>query len=452
MKKRSDLTRRALLGAAATASVAPLFIPASALGKAGRPAPSERITLASIGVGAMGRGNTMSFLNNADCQVVAVCDVDRAHARDVRDGKATYGREPVRAEIDAHYAQDKADGRYKGCDVYADFREVIARDDIDAILVATPDHWHALITIAALDAGKDVYCQKPLTHTFAEGREVVAAAKRNDAIFQTGSQQRSTFNFRWAVELVLNGHIGAVRRVEVGLPTGHGEPPHAEEQDVPDRLDYDMWCGPSKKLPYMFERLHRNWRWRLDYGGGQLMDWIGHHNDIAHWGLGMDKSGPVEVKAVGFEYPLDTSVWNAAYNYEVKCRYASGVTSSISNKNRQGCKWIGDDGWVFVDRGKYEASNPEWTKNRFDRGPIKAYESKEHHRNFLDGVKTRTACICPAETGHRSVTPGHLGLLSAALDGRTLKWDPKDEQIVGDDAANKMLQNTPMREPWKLPA
>src|SRR5690606_35679088 len=209
-------------------------------------------------------------------------------------------------------------------------------------------------------------------------------------------------------------------------------------------------CGPSEKLPFVPARFHWNWRWHLSYGGGQLMDWIGHHNDIAHWALGYDESGPVEVRAVGFEYPEDRRVWNAAWKYEVQCKDADGVTTSISNRHRLGCKWIGEDGWIFVTRGTARASNETWLAEGFVPGEKKAYLSRDHERNFLDGIKEKKACICPAETGHRSITPGHLGLLSEALGGRVLRWDPKEEKVIGDDEADRLLKRIDYRKPWSL--
>jgi len=249
---------------------------------------------------------------------------------------------------------------------------------------------------------------------------------------------------------VLNGLIGKVRSVEVGLPTGHSTPrtDQAEPSEAPEGLDYDLWCGPSEKLPYIFARHHRNWRWHTAYGGGQLMDWVGHHNDIAHWGLGMDTSGPEEVEAVGWTFP-ETKIYNTAANYEIRCTYPGGITTSISNRNRMGTKWIGEDGWVYVNRGKLDASNRAWIREKFDRGPVKARVSRSHHRDFLDGVRARTECIAPAETAHRSITPGHLGLLSQAL-GRKIRWNAEAESVVNDSEADRMLKRLPYRKPWSL--
>ncbi len=391
----------------------------------------------------MGNGDMNALMRQEEVQVVAVCDVDRQH-----EGKDSGGREPAKARVEKYYAE-KGKGDYKGCAAYEDFRELCARKDIDAVVVATPDHWHALATLEALRNGKDVYCEKPVTHLFGEGQAVYREVAKRNAIFQTGSQQRSDVRFRIAVEAVQNGLLGKIQHVEVGLPKGGGTDHEGRVgEPIPDNLNYDLWCGPSRYLPYSKHRLHWNWRWCLDYGGGQLMDWIGHHNDIAHWGLGLDKSGPVQVEAVGFEFP-NKGMWDGPTKYEVKCQFAEGYTSSISSENRMGTKWIGENGWIWVDRGKIEASNKEWIREKTDRGPIKAYASPGHHRNFVDGIRTRKECIAPAETAHRSITPGHLAYVSLQL-GRPLKWDPAKEEVIGDASADKLLKDVPYRDQWSL--
>jgi predicted dehydrogenase len=284
---------------------------------------------------------------------------------------------------------------------------------------------------------------------FGEGQKLYQEVAKHKRIFQTGSQQRSDTRFRIAVEIVMNGLIGKIKHVEVGLPTGKGTNEEGKvAQEIPDYLDYETWVGPSRMLPYHKDRLHWNWRWCLDYGGGQLMDWIGHHNDIAHWGLGLDKSGPVKVEARNFRYP-EKGMYDQPIDYEVFSTYAGGYTVSISNKNTMGAKWIGEDGWVYVNRGKIDASNKEWIREVTDRGPKKAYQSRDHRKNFIEGVLTRKECICPAETAHRSITPGHLGYVSDAL-GRALKWDPAKEEVIGDAEADKMLKTVNYRGSWKL--
>jgi len=430
MNEKNSVPRRRFLAASAALS-APFILPNGILAKDGK-APNDRINIGIIGTGGMGRGNTRGFMRNDDCRVVAVCDVDQQ--------QLMRGAE----QVNKHYGN-------QDCKTYSDYRELLTRDDIDAVTVATPDHWHALCSVAAAEAKKDIYCQKPITHTFPEGQAIVAATKRNNVIFQVGSQQRSHAKFRRAAAIVANGHIGKVKHVQVGLPTGHQKPNgNATEQAPPAHADYDFWCGPSEKLPFVPARYHFHWRWHLAYGGGQLMDWLGHHNDIAHWGLGRDQSGPVEVRALDFQYPEDRRVYNSAWKYEVWSKYDDGTTSSIANHHERGCKWIGEDGWVFVSRGNFRASNPAWTDEAFNVGPKELYNSPEHHRNFLDCIRTRKPCICPAETGHRSITPGHLGLLSEALGKRTIHWDPKNEKVVGDPEAEQLLKSVDYRKPWEL--
>src|ERR1051325_4474278 len=260
---------------------APAIIPMSTLGR-GRPAPSGRISIGLIGCGARGVQVLRGFLRQLDAQVVAVCDVQNVHHRELDAGKGeALGRDPVQKLVENHYSADKTDGKFKGCKTYSDFRELIAREDLDAVIVATPDHWHALVTLAALKRGKDVYCEKPLTHFFAEGQMVYREVAKQKAVFQVGSQQRSEAKFRQGVELVRNGHIGRVKRVEVGLPRGYTQlMGDSKVLQPPEGLDYEMWCGPGPVLPYMRARHHRWWRGHRGYGGGSLMDFIGHHNDI----------------------------------------------------------------------------------------------------------------------------------------------------------------------------
>jgi predicted dehydrogenase len=343
---------------------------------------------------------------------------------------------------------DRKSGTHpSGLGVYSDYRELIAREDLDAVVVATPDHWHALCTIDALRAGKDVYCEKPVTHFFREGQQVSREVSKHHAIFQTGSQQRSDKEFRRAVELARNGQLGKITRVEVGLPPGYDGPQgDASVIDPPESLDYEFWCGPAPKLPYMRARHHRWWRGHRDFGGGVLMDWIGHHNDIAHWALGVDDSGPTKVTARNWTFP-DTSIYNTPHQYTIECQYRGGVTSNISSRNPQGLKLIGDEGWVYVRRGLMEASQPKWLDPQYDPGEIRVYRSDNHARNFIDCVRSRRPCIAPAETAHRSITPGHLGYVSNAL-GRSLRWDPQAESVIDDAAANQLLQQSEYRAPW----
>ncbi|MEA3365359.1 MAG: Gfo/Idh/MocA family oxidoreductase [Candidatus Hydrogenedentes bacterium] len=442
-------TRRTFLRTVLGAAVAPALVPWTALGAA-RPAPSERIGIGIIGLGSRGFNLLHSFLREPDAQVVAVCDVDSKHYRDNPWGEGqAFGLEPARKTAEEYYA--RRGGAKAGVGAYRDYRELLAHEGVDAVVIVTPDHWHALCTLEALRLGKDVYCEKPLTHLFREGQLVYREAERRNAVFQAGSQQRSDERFRRAVELVQNGHLGQIRRVEMGLPPGYSKPMgDTTVEDPPEHVDYDFWCGPSIVLPYVRARHHRWWRGHLAYGGGVLMDWLGHHNDIAHWAVGMDKSGPTKVEAVGWTYP-ETNVYNTPENYEILCQYPGGIVNSISNKNREGLKLIGEDGWVYVDRGVIEASDERWTKKSFDPGPVKAYVSERHTTNFVECVKSRQPCVAPAETAHRSVTAGHLGYVSNTL-GRPLDWDPDTERVINDDEADTLLKTVNYRQPWKLEA
>lgn len=405
----------------------------------GRAAPSERINMAFIGMGNRGIGVMEAFVKHSDVQAVAICDVHDFHYRDREWGKGKeLGRKPGKASVDKAYGNTD-------CVAYSDYRELLQRDDLDAVMVATPDHWHYHITLEALKRGLDVYCEKPVTHLFAEGQDIYREVAKQNAIFQVGSQQRSDKLFRKAVEIVRNGHLGEMSGFEVGLPAGYPGPMgDAATIDPPEGLDYNMWCGPGKTLPYMRARHHRWWRGHSEYGGGALMDFIGHHNDIAHWGMGYENSGPVEIKARQWTH-ADTDVYDTPLHYEILSRYADGSVGMISSKYQGGAKWIGKAGWVRVNRGKLEASNEEWLKSGFNPGSWKAYQSPGHQRNFIDSVKSRKETVAPAENGHRSITPGHLAMVSAKL-GKKLKWDPAKEVITGDDEAQKLLMKRDYRD------
>ncbi len=442
MRLQKHSGRRKFLQTASGFAI-PTVIPGSALGLGNRPAPSQRVNMAFIGLGGRGIGVMEAFLKHADVQGVAVCDVHDRHYRDQAWGVGReFGRLVGKQVVDQTYGN-------QDCAAYTDFRELLASDDLDAVLVATPDHWHAVMTLAALRSGRDVYCEKPVTHLFAEGQAVYREAAIQNAVFQVGSQQRSEPEFRRAVEVVRNGHLGAIERVEVGLPPCHSTPQGDPTVTAPPiGLDYDLWCGPSPQLPYMRARHHRSWRYHSSYGGGTLMDWIGHHNDIAHWGLGVQKSGPIRVEARGWTWPK-TEIYDTAVDFEITCEYAKGAQSTISSKHPLGVKWIGENGWVWVTRGELEASDPAWIRDDFQRGKWRSYRSLGHQRNFIDCVKRRRRTASPAEAGHRSITPGHLGLVSASL-GRALRWDPNKETILDDSEAQAKLMECSYREPWVL--
>jgi len=440
MKKKSanSFSRRRFLKVAGAAIALPAILPGSVFGRAGNVAPSNRITLGVVGWGMMGPGNTQSFLYQDDCQVVAACDLDQDHLADAVQ------------TINAKY-------KNQDCKAYHDYRELMARDDIDAVMLAVPDHWHALVATEAARNKKDIYGEKPLARTVKEQQAIVRAVQGNQVIWQTGSWQRSVANFHKGAEIVRNGLIGKVTQVEVGLPAGHFDfAGTAQFMDVtapPPELDYETWIGPSKMMPYIKGRVHRNWRWNYNTGGGQLMDWIGHHGDIAHWGLDFDNSGPLEVEGHG-DFPPADAVWNTATKYRIELKYPEDITMTVAggyDDIRSGTKWIGTDGWVWVDRDGFDASNPEWKKYKQlpeELRKVKLYESSEHHRNFLDCVKSRKPTITPVETAHHSAIPGHLGLISMIV-GRKLRWDAKHEKILHDHGASELLTR-PYRAPWHL--
>ena len=435
---RFGFTRRQFITASSAALIAPMIVPSRVLGGEGKTAPSERITMGVVGWGMQGPGNTHGFLTQKDCQILAACDLDKQHLAQAVD------------TVNGHY-------KNKDCKAYHDYRELMARKDIDTVMIAIPDQWHAMVSVEAARQKKDIYGEKPLARTIAEQQAIVKAVQKHKRIWQTGSWQRSQPNFHKAAEIVRNGLIGKLTRVEVGLPSGHhdfaGTASKNKVTNPPEHLDYDFWIGPSKMMPYIEARVHMNWRWHYNTGGGQLLDWIGHHCDIAHWGMDCDGSGPTEIEGQG-EFPPEDAMWNTCTKYRITAQYPQDITMIIAGGHgdiRGGTKWIGTDGWVWVDRGGFDASNKEWKD--WDRVPenqrkVSLYESSSHGRNFLDCVKSRKPTITPVETAHHSAIPGHLGLI-AMMVGRKIKWNSKREVIVGDADASKLLTRS-YRAPWKL--
>ncbi|HBY60562.1 MAG TPA: gfo/Idh/MocA family oxidoreductase [Solibacterales bacterium] len=424
-------------------------LPALAWGSQGRPAASDRVTLGVIGCGNQGTNDLFGFLRDERVQVVAVCDVNRESAG-YWDGRLA-GREPARHIVEWNYAREKRSGLYKGCAAYDDFRKLIARDDIDAVLLALPDHWHAIPTVAAAKAKKHIYGEKPLSLTVADGRAMVNAVKASGVVFQTGSQQRSDARFRKACELVRNGRLGRLTTVRCGLPGGtpdFGRTGHRKEPEpVPEGFLYDFWLGPAPEAPYSPARCHVNYRWNLDYSGGQITDWGGHHPDIAHWAMGMDASGPVAIRNAKGVFASD-KVWNTATEFYFEAVYANGVTMIVSHRERGGVTFEGTEGKVWVNRGAIEAEPKSLLDVEFGAGDVRLYESKDHFRNFVDCVLTKKEPVAPIEAAHRSITVAHLGNIALKL-GRDLRWDAQKERFAGDEAADRMLSR-PLRAPWKL--
>ena len=423
INKSTTVNRRDFLkGSALVAGAAivwPTIVPSSVFGG---DAPSNRIAIGCIGTGGQGSSNMKGFNAKSGCQVLAVCDVDAAHRESARK---TVGLDP------------------KSC--CNDFRELLARDDIDAVSIATPDHWHVPTSIAAVRTGKDVYCEKPLTLTIAEGRTLVNEVKRYGRVFQTGSQQRSGSEFRKACELVINGRIGKLHTMRVGISGNNRtcEPTWTPEP-VPEGFDYDMWLGPAPWEPYHTQRCHYQFRFMLEYSGGQMTNWGAHHLDIAQWGNQSDDTGPVEIRGKG-EFPK-TGLFTTALNAEVEYTYANGVKIFLSKGG--GTRFEGTEGWIYVNRGKLQAEPESLLTSVIGPDEIHLYQSNDHKQNFLDCIRSRKDPICNAEIGHRSGTVCHLGNIAMLLD-RPLKWDPQAEQFIGDDEANRMTWR-PRRAPWSL--
>lgn len=392
----------------------------------------EKITMGAIGIGSpQSRGRAIAHdalgAGQGRVRYVAVCDVDARHAR---------------AAVE--------DMKKRGQDVksYHDYRELLDRKDIDAVTIATPDHWHTIVAVEALRKGKDVYCEKPLTLTIDEGKVLTRVAKETGRVFQVGSQQRSDARFRLACELVRNGRIGKVKTVETrigGNPTGTFKP-----APVPEGLDWDFWLGQTPKVEYVPQRCHYEFRWWYEYSGGKMTDWGAHHNDIAQWALEMDESGPVAVEATG-EKPSDKpNSYNTHPRFKVTYTYPTGTILECMSDGENGIKFTGEDGqWIFVSRGTIRASDDKLIKEPLPSDAVRLYKSDNHMGNFLECCKTRKPTICTADIGHRSVTVCHIGAI-ALRSGQKLNWDPVRQQF-SDAEANKWLKRE-MRAPYVLKA
>ncbi|MBM3500032.1 MAG: Gfo/Idh/MocA family oxidoreductase [Armatimonadetes bacterium] len=382
---------------------------------------NDRLGVGLIGVGGMGNGHLGWALGNRAVEVLAVCDVD------------------------AERRESAADRAGDGCAGYNDYRELLDRSDIDAVIISTPDHWHALQSAHACEAGKDVFCEKPLTLTISEGRHLANTVRRTERVLQTGSMQRSSWEFRLACELVRNGRIGKVHTVRVvigGAPGGD----YAPDEPPPPELDWDLWLGPAPWVPYNRLRHPYGFRWFFDYSGGKMTDWGAHHNDIAQWGLGMDHTGPEWIEGQGV-FPTE-GCYDVATAFEITYEYAGGQKVICSSEGRFGVTFEGEDGWVWVTRGDIETEPKELRDGVFGVADERLYFSPHHHEDWLNCIRTRERPICDVEIGHRSVTVCHLGNISMRT-GRKLHWDPAVEQFIDDPDANRWLGH-PYRAPWRL--
>lgn len=446
---KSTRRRNFLKGLGATIAL-PTIIRSSALGLGDTVAPSNRITMGLIGCGIHGTGwNLDRMLENPDQQVVAVCDVDAQHAAEAE------------RKVNEHYS--KLLGRETKCAVYRDFRELINRKDIDAVDVATPDHWHVIPALMAVRAGKHVICEKPLSLTIREGRTLADESKKSGLVFQTASENRSIDSYIQICELVHGGYIGELKHVKAMLTKGNDGRGNEDFtlQDPPSGLDYEMWQGQAPLAPYCPARVHNTFRWNLAYSGGRLTDWGAHLFDLVQWASGHQESGPVEVEGTG-KFPPRDAIWNTAGEFELQYRYQNGLTMHAWSEGTPGIKFEGTEGWVMFRgwRAPLTASNPKILdveipeskrlhrpKTICQRVPSSGPAGGEH-LDFTDCIKNGGTTYAPAEIGHRTISISHIGNISMQL-GRKLQWDPAKEEFVNDAQANAMLSRE-QREPWSI--
>lgn len=430
MKPR--LTRRAFVrNTAASLATAPLVVPASVLGAKGRVAPGDQITVGFIGVGDHGLAwNLSRYLRHPMARVLAVCDVD--------------GRRLYRAKETVNERYGNED-----CAATKDFREILARKDIDAVMISTPDHWHTLMSVLALQAGKDVQCEKP-TLTIDEGKLLINTVRKYRRVFQTSTEDRALPVYHRMAELVRNGRIGKLQRIEVILPRQPDRPGDPTPQPIPPDLDYNLWLGPAPFAPYTRDRVHFNFRWIWDYSGGIICDWGAHLFDTAQWANDTEHTGPVEVEGAGTHW--EGGLFNTVKDYDVTYRYANGVVMTCQPGNPS-IKFIGTDGWVGNTgwNAPLQASSKEILESKIGPNELRLYTNPEgEHDDFLKCVKSRKDPYFPVQVGHRVSTLCHLANIAIKL-GRKLKWDPVKEQFLNDDSANAM-RSRPLRAPWRFPA
>jgi len=446
------VSRRHFLAGAGTLLAMPTIVSSGCVGlrkglAARRPAPSERLNVGFIGYGTMAHDNIGNFLNNDKVQVVSVCDCNKESGLYGYGAERLGGREPCRRRVNEFYAKQQNKPDYNACSVYADFREMLDKDDLDAVVISTPDHWHAIQAIWSARKGKHIYGQKPMSLCIAEGRAMANEVKRAGVTFQVGSQQRSDNYFRMACEFIRNGRLGKLERIEVGLPGGHslfGKKGADASMDPlpqpPPNVDFDMWLGPAKLRPFI-PALHYplSWRGNLDYSGGMITDWGAHHLDIVQWALGKDDSGPVAVENLKSDLPPVDAVFNTAGDYSFEVVYAEGTRVFVSNRFPNGVRFVGEGGKeIFVTRGKLVMKPEEMIREKLSDSEIHLYKSGQHE-------PTITTC----EIGHRSISIAHLANIGLRLGRTQVRWDPKRERFVNDPDADKLI-TAPLRGSWTL--
>jgi len=445
MKNKRLLNRRVFLqrtvtAAAGVAFAAPSVVPDRALGADGNTAPGNRIGVGMIGVGRQAyQVNMKQFLGMDDVQIVAVCDVD------------SWRKENAKKAIESHYGKNRPSGSYRGCASYVDFRELLARKDVDAVMISTPDHWHVPMAVAAFAAGKDVALEKPITRTIAEGRKLSDLAASRKRVFRVDSELRSTRGVHRAAELVRNGRIGKVRTVTVGVPGSDVGCPPQPDMPVPAELDYDRWQGPAPRAPYTQRRVHPpksygrpGWMRHLFYCDGMITNWGTHLDDGAMWCTGLERTGPVEIEGTG-KYPPPESFWNVLLSFEIRYRFAGGVRWTYRTESPY-FKIEGTEGWVYATFGGIKAEPASILQSKIGPDEIH-FRLKSDKRDFIDSVKSREETLEPAEVGHRVTSLCHLGHIAVQV-GERLRWDPQKERFIDNHAANELVArpiHTPKR-------
>jgi len=459
----TTLSRRSFLSGALAAMPALLPSGCASARYAKRPLPSQRLGVGFIGYGTMGHDNMGNFLNNDQVQVVAICDPNRECPLYGYNAERLSGREPGVRRVNEHYARQAGRPSYNGCKAFSDFREMLAMPGLDAVVIATPDHWHAVQTIWAARKGKHIYCQKPMSLSIGQGQTMVREVAKAGVTFQVGSQQRSDNYFRMACEFVRNGRLGKLQRIEIGMPGGYtswgkkpedlAEIPLAQPPEYFGAAGFDLWLGPARQRPFT-PAIHRPlaWRWNLDYSGGQITDWGAHHFDIMQWALGMDASGPVAVENLSSDMPSPDKIYNTAAHYSFEVVYADGTRCFVSDTFDNGIRFVGEgDREIFVTRGKLVTKPESLIREKLLPGETHLYVSGQHEKNFIDCVFSGRETITPCAVGHRSITIAHLANAGLRLGLKQLRWDPKTETYVGAGAAAaEGLRFAPLRGEWTL--
>lgn len=455
---KTAMNRRDFLKTSAAAAAAGLVLPGMtscvSVPRVRRPAPSERINMAMIGFGTIAHSSCMNFLGDARVQMVAVADPVSDLPNYGYKGELRGGRLVGKKKIEDYYAQQAPGGKFRGVNVYEDFREMLDKEDLDAVYIATPDHWHCAVAVLAARKGKHIYGQKPLALTVGEGRRIADVVKSTGITWQTGSQQRSSVHFRTACEYVRNGRLGKLQKVTVGLPGGHTNwstlADRKQPETPPKELNYDLWLGPAPQRPYAPALLQLNWRHNWDFSGGMITDWGAHHLDIVQWALDMDNSGPIAIENVVATLPPQTDLYNTPPNYAFDIVYANGLRVSVSDKHPEGIRFDGENGKsIFVKRDRLVFTPDTLAQEKIRENEIRLYESKVQEWNFVDRVYDARPPISPPESSHRAITISHLANIAIRLGRSSVRWNPATERFVNDSAADQFLTR-PMRRQYAV--